>query len=145
MECILSGCLELAQRQHLWRHNDALTWVLGELLIAYKFREKQLPLRQEPQSNYSNADVEIPWDWTVSTDKRLEEEGNRTDLVVTYRREKVINVVEMACPSWRNRRETDTSKTEKHRTVGNWWKGTRVSESNRRTLSWMSWEDTIGK
>ena len=112
VEHILSGCPELAQRQYLWRHNDALKWVLSELLIAYKFREKQLPLRQEPHSNYNNADVEILWDCTVSTGRRLEEEGNRPDLVVTDRREKVINVVEMACPSWRNRRKTDTRKTE---------------------------------
>ena len=117
VEHILSGCPELAQRQYLWRHNDALKWVLSELLIVYKFREKQLPLRQEPHSNYNNADVEILWDCTVSTDRRLEEEGNRPDLVVTNRREKVINVVEMACPSWINRRKTDTRKTEKYRTV----------------------------
>ena len=29
----------------------------------------------------------------------------------------MINVVEMACPSWRNSRETDTRKTDKYRTV----------------------------
>ena len=29
----------------------------------------------------------------------------------------MIDVVEMAGPSWRNRRETDTRKTEKYRTV----------------------------
>ena len=40
-------------------------------------------------------------------DRRLEEKGNRPDLVVTERREKVINVSEMACPSWTNRRDTD--------------------------------------
>ena len=59
----------------------------------------------------------ILWDCIDSKDRRLEEEGNRPDLVVTDRREKVINVVEMVCPSWRNRRETDTRKTEKYRTV----------------------------
>ena len=36
------------------------------------------------------ADVEMLWDCTVFTDRRLEEEGNRPDLVVTDRREKVI-------------------------------------------------------
>ena len=29
----------------------------------------------------------------------------------------MVNVVEMAFPSWRNRRKTDTRKTEKYRTV----------------------------
>ena len=33
------------------------------------------------------------------------------------RRENVINAVEMACPSWRNRHEIDTHKTEKYSTV----------------------------
>ena len=61
--------------------------------------------------------MEIIWDCAVSADRRLEEEGNRPDLVVTDRREKVINVVGIACPSWRNRRETDSRKTEKYRTV----------------------------
>ena len=56
--------------------------------------------------------MEILWDCIVSTDRRLEEEGNRPDPVVTDRREKKINVVEMACTSWRNRRKTDTRKTE---------------------------------
>ena len=64
VELILSGCPALAQRQYLWWHNDALKWVLSELVIAYKFREKQLPLRQEPHSNNNNADVEILWDCT---------------------------------------------------------------------------------
>ena len=90
---------------------------MRELLIAYKFREKELPLRQEPHSNYNNTDVEILWDCTVSTDRRLEEEGNRPDLVVTDSRKKVINVLEMACLSWGNRRDTDTRKTEKYRTM----------------------------
>ena len=68
VEHILSGCPELAQRQYLWRHNDTLKWVLSELLIAHKFIEKQLPLKQEPHSNYNNADVEILWYCTVSRD-----------------------------------------------------------------------------
>ena len=59
--------------------------------------------------------MEILWN---CTDRRLEEEeGYRADLVVTDRRKKVVNLVEMACPSWRNRRKTDTRKTEKYRTV----------------------------
>ena len=90
------------------QYSDALKWVLSELLLAYKFR-------QEPHTNNSNAVVEILWN---CTDRRLEEEeAYRADLVVTDRRKKVVNVVEMACPSWRNRRKTDTRKTEKYRTV----------------------------
>ena len=49
--------------------------------------------REKERNNYNNADVEILWDCTISTDSRLEEEGNRPDLVVTDRREKEINVV----------------------------------------------------
>ena len=127
----------MAQRQYLWRHNNALKWVLSELLIAYKFREKHLPLRQESHSNDNDADVvvEILWDCTVSTARRLEEEVNRPDLVVTDRGGKVINVIEMACPSWRNWRQTNTRKTEKYRTVRiELWKETTVSESKRGTL-----------
>ena len=105
----------LSPRQEL--SPPKIKWVLSELLITYKFRENELLLRQEPHSNYNNADVEILWDCTISTDRCLEEKGNRPDLVVTDRREKVINVVEMACLSWRNRCETDTRKTEKYRTV----------------------------
>lgn len=48
---------------------------------------------------------------------RERKKGNRPGPLVTKRKEKVINVVEMICPSWRNRRETDTRKTEKYGTV----------------------------
>lgn len=49
--------------------------------------------------------------------KKERKKGNRSGPLVTKRKEKVINVVEMVCPSWRNRRETDTRKTEKYETV----------------------------
>ena len=78
--------------------------------------------------------MEILWECTVSTDRRLEEEGNRLDLVVTDRREKAINVVEITCPSWRKRLETDTRKTEKCRAVRREMlerkKGFRVQRTN---------------
>ena len=61
--------------------------------------------------------MEILWDCSVFTDRHLDEEDNGPDLVVNDRKEKVIDVVEMARLRWRNRSETNTRKTEKYRTV----------------------------
>ena len=47
----------------------------------------------------------------------MPDEGNRPDLQVINKREEKIDVVEMACPSWRNRAETDDRKTRKYKTV----------------------------
>ena len=45
------------------------------------------------------------------------DEGNRPDLLVINKREEKIDVVEMACPSMRNRAKTDERKTMKYTTV----------------------------
>ena len=48
----------------------------------------------------------------IALSLRMEAEGNRPDPVVTDRREKVINVVKMGCPSLRNRSERKKERKE---------------------------------
>ena len=57
------------------------------------------------------------WDCSVTTGTRMPDEGNRPDLLVINKREEKIDVVEMACPSMRNRAKTDERKTMKYTTV----------------------------
>ena len=85
--------------------------------MIHSIRVKPLALMEEPASFYSSDDVEITWDCIITTDARAEGEGNRPDLVMTDKKKKVVNIVEMACPSWRNREESDRRKTEKYKTV----------------------------
>ena len=116
VEHILSGFPELARRHYLWRHNDALKHVLSALLLRHGIRESP---KQEPRSYYTNREknIEIMWDCSGTTGTRMLDEGNRPDLQVINKREEKIDVVEMACPSWRNRAETDERKTRKYTTV----------------------------
>ena len=53
----------------------------------------------------------------MTTGTRKLDEGNRPNLQVINKREEKIDVVEMVCPSWRNRAETDERKTRKYTTV----------------------------
>ena len=119
VEHILSGCPELAQRHYLWRHNDALKHVLSALLLRHGIRERHISPKQETRSYYTNREknIEIMWDCSVTTGTRMPDEGNWPDLQVINKREEKIDVVEMACPSWRNRAETDERKTRKYTTV----------------------------
>ena len=57
------------------------------------------------------------WYCSVKTGMRMPDEGNRPDLQVINKREEKIDVVEMACPNWCNRAETDERKTRKYTTV----------------------------
>ena len=104
VEHILSGCPELAHRHYLWRHNDALKHVLSALLVKHGIRERHINPTQEPRSYYINREknIEIIWDCSVTTGTRMPDEGNRPDLQVINKREEKTDVVEMACPSWRN-------------------------------------------
>ena len=119
VEHILLGCPELAQRHYLWKHNDALKHVLSPLLVKHGIRERHISPKQEPRSYYTNREknIEIMWDCSVTTGTRMPDEGNRPDLQVINKREEKINVVKMACPSWRNRAETNERKTRKYTTV----------------------------
>ena len=116
VEHILLGCPELAQRLYLWKHNDALKHVLSALLMKHGLRNKPLSQNQEPKSYYTNQDrcVEIMWDCSVTTETRAPGEGNRPDLQIIEQEEKRIDILEMACPSWRNRAETSERKTRKY-------------------------------
>ena len=119
VEHILSGSPELAQRHYLWRHNDALKHVLSALLVKDGISERHISPKQEPRSYYTNREknIEIMWDCSVTTGTRKLDEGNRPNLQVINKREEKIDVVEMVCPSWRNRAETDERKTRKYTTV----------------------------
>ena len=119
VEHILSGYPELAQRHYLWTHNDALKYVLSALPVKHGIKERHIGPKQEPRSYYTNREknIEIMRDCSVTTGTRMPDEGNRPDLQVINRREEKIDVVEMACPSWRNRAETDERKTRKYTTV----------------------------
>ena len=116
VEHILAGCPGLAQRQYLWRHNDALKRVLNVILLQHGLREKpQGPY--QPNSYYCNDEIEIMWDCSTTTSSRPPEEGNRPDICVTNHTDKEIDLLEMACPSWRNREAIEERKTSKYRTV----------------------------
>ena len=57
------------------------------------------------------------WDCSVTTEARAPDEGNRPDLQIIDQEDKRIDILEMACPSWRNRAETSERKTRKYQTV----------------------------
>ena len=101
VEHILAGCPGLAQRQYLWRHNDVLKHVLNVILLQHGLREKPLGPYQ-PNSYYSNDEIEVMWDCSITNSSRPLEEGNRPDICIT---------------SWRNREATEEKKTSKYRTV----------------------------
>ena len=103
----------------MWRHSDALKHVLSTLLMKHGLRNKPLSQNQEPKSYYINQDrcVEIMWDCSVTTKARALDEGNRPDLQIIDQEEKRMDILEMACPSWRNRAETSERKTRKYETV----------------------------
>ena len=117
MEHILAGCPGLAQRQYLWRHNDALKHVLNVILLQHGLREKPLGPYQ-PNSYYCNDEIEIMWDCSITTSSRPPEEGNRPDIYVTNHTDKEIDLLEMACPSWRNREATEEREELKERHPG---------------------------
>ena len=81
-------------------------------LLQHRLREKPLGPYQ-PNSYYCNDEIEIMWDCSITTSSGPPEEGNRPDICVTNHTDKEIDLLEMACPSWRNRGE----KTSKYRTV----------------------------
>ena len=53
----------------------------------------------------------------MTTGTRILDERNRPDLQVINEKEEKIDVVEMACLTWRNRAETDERRTRKYTTV----------------------------
>ena len=132
VEHILLGCPELAQRLYLWRHSDALKHVLSALLMKHGLRNKPLSRNQKPKRCYINQDrcVEIMWDCSVTTETRAPDEGNRPNLQIIDQEEKRIDILEIACPSWRNRAETSERKTRKYQTMRDEMREYDVNQTN---------------
>ena len=70
------------------------------------------------------------WGCSVTTETRAPDEGNRPDLQIIDQEEKRIDILEMACPSWRNRAETSERKTRKYQTVRERYQGYHVNQTN---------------
>ena len=106
-----AGCPGLAQRQYLWRHNDALKHVLNVILLQHGLREKPLGPYQ-PNSYYCNDEMEIMWDCSITTSSRPLEEENRPDICVTNHTNEEIDLLEVACPQLEKQRSNRGEKDE---------------------------------
>ena len=120
---LLSGCERLSQTEYLYRHNNVLKCLYFELLKQFGVIKTVPPLNSviEPKPLTKTKDVEILWDIPIlSSGSQVltsTEQGNRPDMVLINKKEKMVTVIECSCPLNRNMERKDVEKTSKYQEV----------------------------
>ena len=112
---LVSGCKCLAAREYLTRHNNVL-----KVLMAAWCKEQDLMAEDEPWYKVKwnqgtvmeNERVKMAWDFEYQM--RKESTARRPDVTIEYRDQKVIQLIDMACPSENNIHEKTNEKRQKY-------------------------------
>ena len=112
---LVSGCKVLAANEYLTRHNNLL-----KILMTAWCKENELMGDNEPWYKVKwsqgavleNSDVKMSWDFEYSM--RKQSTARRPDVSIEYKERKLIQLVDMACPSEKNIQEKMTEKRQKY-------------------------------
>ena len=112
---LVAGCKMLAAREYLTRHNNVL-----KILMTAWCKENKLMGNDEPWYKVKwdqgavmeNEEVKMSWDFEYSM--RKESRARRPDVTIEYKERKLIQLVDMACPSEKNIHEKMAEKRQKY-------------------------------
>jgi len=112
---LVSGCKVLAAREYLNRHNNVLkilmtAWCKEHDLMAQD--QVWYKVKWDQGAVLENDMVKMSWDFEYHM--RKETTARRPDVTIEYKERKVIQVIDMACPSEKNIKEKMNEKRQKY-------------------------------
>ena len=96
---IVSGCIKLAQKEYIRRHDNLGKIVHWKLTRKYDFEAGDKWHEHEPGSILENEDYKILWDFCIQTDHVIE--AQRPDLVLVDKKERICKIIDFAVPGER--------------------------------------------
>ena len=112
---LVSGCTYLAPREYLTRHNNVL-----KVLMTAWCKEQELMVQDEPWYKVKwsqgtvieNDKVKMIWDFEYRM--RKESTARRPDVTIEHKDRRLIQLIDMACPSEKNIKEKMNEKRHKY-------------------------------
>ena len=96
---IVSGCIKLAQKEYIRRHDNLGKIVQWKLARKYNFEAGDKWHEHEPESVLENEDYKMLWDFCIQTDHVIE--VRRPDLVLVDKKERICKIIDFAVPGER--------------------------------------------
>lgn len=116
---ILSGCSKLAETDYLRRHNKALTILITEVLIKFKFIEQRpswfSPIQIKPY--YDNNLATVWWDIPEEFGELRATNAKRPDAKILDKMNRSVTIIEQSIPWISNRETKEIEKQEKYEDV----------------------------
>ena len=113
---IVSGCSNLALKEHKRRHDNLGKIVHWKLARKCNFQAGDKWYEHEPESVLENEDYKILWDFNIQTDHVIE--ARRPDLVVVDKKERSCQIIDFAVPGDSRIEEKEKDKIEKYQDMG---------------------------
>ena len=113
---IVSGCIKLAQKEYIRRHDNLGKIVQWKLARKYNFEAGDKWHEHEPESVLENEDYKMLWDFCIQTDHVIE--VRRPDLVLVDKKERICKIIDFAVPGDSRIEEKEKDKIEKYQDLG---------------------------
>ena len=115
IDCFVSGCSKLAQKEYKRRHDYLRKIVYWKLARKCNFEAGNKWYEHEPESVLENEDYKILWDFSIQTDHVIE--ARRPDLVLVDKKERICKI-DFAVPGDSMIEEKEKDKIEKYQDLG---------------------------
>jgi len=112
---LVSGCRCLAAREYLMRHNNVLKVLMTAWCKEHDLMAEDQPwykVKWDQGAVMENEKVKMAWDFEYHM--RKETTARRPDVTIEYKEQKLIQLIDMACPSETNVQDTFREKREKY-------------------------------
>ena len=113
---LVSGCSKLAQKEYKRRHDNLGKVVHWKLARKCNFEAGDKWYEHEPESVLENKDYKILWDFSIQTDHIIE--GQRPDLIVVDKKERICKIIDFPVPGDSRTEEKEKYKIEKYQGLG---------------------------
>ena len=112
---LVSGCRCLSARDYLARHNNVLKVLMTAWCKEHDLMAEDQPwykVKWDQGAVMENEKVKMSWDFEYHM--RKETTASRPDVTVEYKEQKLIQLIDMACPSESNVQGKVREKVDKY-------------------------------
>ena len=116
IDCIVSGCSKLAQKEYKRKHDNLGKIAHWKLARKCNFEVGDKWYEHEPEHVLENEDYKILWDFSIQTNHVIE--ARRPDLVVVDKKERGCKIIDFAVPGDIRIEGKEKDKIEKYQDLG---------------------------
>ena len=114
---VVSECSKLAQTEYKGRHDNVARYIHWQLCGKCGLERANCWYEQKPEGVVESENFKILWDFTIQCDRKIE--ARRPDIVFIDKKEREVDVIDVAIPGDDRVKEKELEKVEKYQLLKN--------------------------